>query len=159
VQPSPEITSFTKLVADVKQELNRRDLDPVLESRLYERVRDAGRRTFGDGSWSLRKTATVLGRPHSLVCKRLRLLDLPPEIQDQVTRGALGPEQAYSLLKTSRRRHQEPISTLPPLDTDGEAADPEADDERRRRFYAEGILLGLLHVMPDGTLRLAMCAT
>ncbi len=73
------------------ENIQRRDLTPLEEARAFEQLRTAA-------GLSQAEIAHRVGRDRSSVANALRLLKLPPEIQEMVERGELGASHARTLL-------------------------------------------------------------
>lgn len=75
----------------------RRDLTPIEEARAIQRM-------VSDFGWSQAEIAQRLGVDRSTAANKLRLLQLPEEVQAKVQAGELSERQAIALL---------PVATLP----------------------------------------------
>lgn len=66
----------------------RQDLDPIEQARAIRRLMD-------QSGWSQARVSSELGLSAGAVSKSLRLLELPPEEQEDVSRGNLTAKEAY----------------------------------------------------------------
>lgn len=76
------------------ENLQRQDLNPIEEALAYERLIDEFGLTQED-------VADVIGRSRSAIANTLRLLNLPPEIQESVSRGTISSGHGKCLLSLS----------------------------------------------------------
>lgn len=76
------------------ENLQREDLNPIEEAISYRRLMDE----FG---LTQEEVAKKIGRSRSLIANTIRLLQLPPEVQDYVSRGTLTMGHAKALLALS----------------------------------------------------------
>jgi ParB family chromosome partitioning protein len=82
------------------ENLQREDLNPIEEARAYVRLaKDFGLRQ--------EDIAQRVGRKRATVANSMRLLDLPDEVQDMLTRGGLSTGHAKALLSLKDARQQE----------------------------------------------------
>ena len=75
----------------IHENVHREALTPIEEARAYRRVMDRQ-------SLSQRALSRHTGVPQSQISKKLRLLDLPSALQEAVTAGLIGIEQAGTIL-------------------------------------------------------------
>lgn len=81
------------------ENLQRQDLNPIEAAKAYRRLIDEFRLTQED-------LAQRVGKDRSSVANTLRLLSLPPEVQEAVNGGGLSEGHAKVLLSLSRARDQ-----------------------------------------------------
>jgi ParB family chromosome partitioning protein len=72
------------------ENLLREDLDPIEQARAFRELARSG--------LTQAEIASRVGRGRALVANTIRLLNLPPEIQEQVASGRLSPGHARALL-------------------------------------------------------------
>ena len=80
------------LTLQLVENLMREDLKPIEQARAF-------RSLLTVNGWSITKLAGQMGVSQSAVSQSLRLLDLPPSIQDRVESGDLAPVSAYHIAK------------------------------------------------------------
>lgn len=87
------------LIAALLENLQRRDLNPIEKARAFKNL-------LGRGTWTQEQAAAELGIDRSTLANFIRLLELPEEIQDAVSRGTLSMGHARALLAapSSQRR-------------------------------------------------------
>ena len=73
------------------ENLLREDLNPIEEAEAYEEL-------IGDAGWTHEGIASKVGKSRSHVANTLRLLQLPADIQAEVSSGALSAGHARALL-------------------------------------------------------------
>jgi len=78
------------LILSLIENIQREDLNAVEEAKAYRQIMD---RT-GSGQ---EEVAKMVGKSRSAVANTLRLLGLPPEVQDMISEGALAPGSARAL--------------------------------------------------------------
>jgi ParB family chromosome partitioning protein len=94
-----EIDDRRMLELALVENLQRRDLNPIEKARAFQKLVETTGATQEDVG-----KAVGLSRP--TIANFLRLLDLPPEIQEAVSRGTLSMGHARALLGTSNRALQ-----------------------------------------------------
>ena len=82
-------THDERMLATLVENLQRQDLDPVEEANGFRRLVDAG--------WSQSEVARRVRRSKGHVSKRLRLLMLPDDLQEMVSKGSVTVEHGYVL--------------------------------------------------------------
>lgn len=87
------------------ENVNRADLDPIEEATAYAARRDR----FG---WTVREIAQKVGKADAIVDRRLRLLDLAPEIQGLVKSGDLRLVYAEQMTRLDRARQHIALRAL-----------------------------------------------
>ncbi|MHC4473441.1 MAG: ParB/RepB/Spo0J family partition protein, partial [Planctomycetota bacterium] len=95
-----EVTDDRMLEVALVENLQREDLNPIEKARAYRRfVQDLG--------LTHEEAARRLGKDRSTVTNQLRLLELPDDVQEMVSRGTLSNGHARALLAATgdvRRR-------------------------------------------------------
>jgi ParB family chromosome partitioning protein len=81
------------------ENLQRRDLNPIEKARAFRQLMQIN-------SWTQDQLADAVGMGRPTVANFVRLLDLPPEIQDAVSRGAVSMGHARALLAVGSRARQ-----------------------------------------------------
>jgi len=76
------------------ENLQREDLNPIDEARGYESLMELSGATQAD-------VAARVGRDRSTVANSIRLLDLPPDVQDMLSEGELSAGHGRALLSLS----------------------------------------------------------
>ncbi len=121
---------FLKLA--LVENLQRRDLDPIEEADAYRMLVDAFHLSQED-------VARQVGKARTTVTNALRLLRLPPEVQDWLRSGELTPGQARPLLshtdadqqiQLARRAVQEGL-TARDLESFSRTANPKPSREKK----------------------------
>jgi ParB family chromosome partitioning protein len=95
-----EVTDDRMLEIALVENLQREDLNPIEKARAYRRFVD-------DLDLTHEEAAGRLGMERSSVTNQLRLLELPPDLQEMVSRGTLTMGHARALLSAGddeRRR-------------------------------------------------------
>jgi ParB family chromosome partitioning protein len=96
-----EIDDNTALEIAIIENLQREDLSPLDEAKIYDKmIREHG--------YSIRRLAQKLGKDKGYLENRLRLADAPPEIQELVSVRKDTLSHAYELLKLEdpkKRKH------------------------------------------------------
>jgi ParB family chromosome partitioning protein len=94
----PRIPALVKDVSDDRmleialvENVQRQDLNPIEKARAY-------RRLVGDLELTHEEAARRLGKDRSTVTNQLRLLELPDDVQELVSRGTLSNGHARALL-------------------------------------------------------------
>jgi ParB family chromosome partitioning protein len=88
-----------KLEMAVIENIQREDLNPIEEARAYSRLQDEFKLTQ-------REIAARLGKSRELVANRMRLLNLPSEIQEAISSGKVNESQARLLLSVEEISRQ-----------------------------------------------------
>jgi len=88
-----------KLELAVIENIQREDLNPVEEARAYSRLQDEFKLTQ-------REIAARLGKSREVVANRMRLLNLPSEIQEAIADGKVNESQARLLLSVEEISRQ-----------------------------------------------------
>lgn len=82
------------------ENLQRKDLSPIEEARTYQKILEL------EGSMTQEELAATMGKTQSSVSNKLRLLDLPEEIQDALLKEKISERHARSLLTISDKNDQ-----------------------------------------------------
>ncbi|ACA15923.1 parB-like partition protein [Methylobacterium sp. 4-46] len=86
-----EIDDRTSLEYAILENVQRADLNPIEEAAGYERL-------MSEFGYSQTELAEIMGKSRSHLANTLRLLNLPPSVQEQVVAGALTAGHARALL-------------------------------------------------------------
>jgi ParB family chromosome partitioning protein len=86
------------------ENIQRQDLNPIEQARAYKELIER----FG---LTQEEASSRLGKNRSSIANMLRLLDLPQDIQDAVSRGTLSMGHARALLGLSDRNEQRRLAT------------------------------------------------
>jgi ParB family chromosome partitioning protein len=86
-----EASDHEALQLALVENLQREDLNPIEEANGYRRLQD-------EFHWSQEEMAEKVGKSRPAIANALRLLALPNEVQQEVTRGNLPAGQARALL-------------------------------------------------------------
>jgi ParB family chromosome partitioning protein len=99
----PRIPVIIREVEDKKmlelalvENIQRRDLNPMEKARAF-------RQLMSLNSWTQEQLADSLGMARPTVANFVRLLDLPPEVQEAVSRGTISMGHARALLAVVNR--------------------------------------------------------
>ena len=105
----PAIVRVTDDVSSVEQalveNLHRQDLTPLEEAAAYQQLLE-------DFSMTHEQVATKVGKSRSAITNSLRLLTLPPTIQQYLAEGRLSAGHAKALLGTPDRALQESLARV-----------------------------------------------
>lgn len=77
------------------ENLQREDLNAIEEAKAYGRL-------IAESGWTQEELGGKIGKSQGYIANRLRLLDLPEEVQENISRGILSPSQGRALLKYVR---------------------------------------------------------
>ena len=103
----PAVVRVTDELASVEQalveNLHRQDLTPLEEAAAYQQLLD-------DFSMTHEQVATKVGKSRSAITNSLRLLSLPPTIQQYLADGRLSAGHAKVLLGSPNRTLQETVA-------------------------------------------------
>lgn len=103
----PAVVRVTDELASVEQalveNLHRQDLTPLEEAAAYQQLLD-------DFSMTHEQVATKVGKSRSAITNSLRLLTLPPSIQQYLADGRLSAGHAKVLLGSPNRTLQESVA-------------------------------------------------
>ena len=103
----PAVVRVTDELASVEQalveNLHRQDLTPLEEAAAYQQLLD-------DFSMTHEQVATKVGKSRSAITNSLRLLTLPPSIQQYLADGRLSAGHAKVLLGSPNRSLQESVA-------------------------------------------------
>jgi ParB family chromosome partitioning protein len=86
-----EVTDRQMVELALVENLQREDLNPIDEARAYKRLQD-------EFSLTQEEIAEKVGKDRASVANQIRLLQLPHEIQDYVSRGTLSAGHGRALL-------------------------------------------------------------
>jgi ParB family transcriptional regulator, chromosome partitioning protein len=100
-----DVPDETAITVSLIENIQREDLNPLEEARALERL-------ISEFSMTHQQAADAVGRSRAAVSNMLRLLDLPPEVCDQVETRALEMGHARALLGLSSRRQQVEVAAL-----------------------------------------------
>jgi ParB family chromosome partitioning protein len=110
-----ELADIPAIVRDIPDEaaisvalienIQREDLNPLEEARALERL-------ISEFGMTHQQAAEAVGRSRAAVSNLLRLLDLPPEVCDQLETRALEMGHARALLGLANRRQQVEVGAL-----------------------------------------------
>ncbi len=78
------------------ENVQRRDLNPMEKARSFRQLQQLN-------AWTQDQAAEAVGLSRPTVANFIRLLDLPPEVQEAVSRGTISMGHARALLGTSNR--------------------------------------------------------
>ena len=98
---SDEAAAAMSLIENIQRE----DLNPLEEARALERL-------ISEFSMTHQQAAEAVGRSRAAVSNLLRLLDLAPEVGDQLEARALEMGHARALLGLTTRRQQVEVAAL-----------------------------------------------
>ena len=105
----PAIVRVTDDVSSVEQalveNLHRQDLTPLEEAAAYQQLLE-------DFSMTHEQVAAKVGKSRSAITNSLRLLSLPPTIQQYLAEGRLSAGHAKALLGTPNRALQESLARV-----------------------------------------------
>ena len=103
----PAIVRVTDDVSSVEQalveNLHRQDLTPLEEAAAYQQLLE-------DFSMTHEQVASKVGKSRSAITNSLRLLTLPPTIQQYIAEGRLSAGHAKAILSTPDRALQESLA-------------------------------------------------
>ena len=100
-----DVPDETAITVSLIENIQREDLNPLEEARALERL-------IGEFSMTHQQAAEAVGRSRAAVSNMLRLLDLPPEVCDQLEARALEMGHARALLGLTSRRQQVEVAAL-----------------------------------------------
>jgi ParB family chromosome partitioning protein len=100
-----DVPDETAITVSLIENIQREDLNPLEEARALERL-------ISEFSMTHQQAADAVGRSRAAVSNMLRLLDLPPEVADQVEARALEMGHARALLGLASRRQQVEVAAL-----------------------------------------------
>ncbi len=81
------------------ENIQREDLNPLEEAQAYKRL-------IGEFKITQENLAKRISRERSSIANTLRLLNLPQEIQDDISQGLISPGHARALLSLKGKREQ-----------------------------------------------------
>jgi ParB family transcriptional regulator, chromosome partitioning protein len=99
-----QITPAELLTLQLVENLVREDLKPIEQARAFRALMDAK-------GWSTHDVARELAVDQSGVVRALKLLELPPTVQEQVEQGTLSPATAYEVSKLDDPAEQAFLAT------------------------------------------------
>lgn len=88
-----DLTPDQEIRLALTENLQRQDLDPIEEARAYRLLLDMSK----EGR-TQERLAAELGVSQAHIANRIRLLELPEEIQENISRGIISPSVAKELL-------------------------------------------------------------
>lgn len=91
-----EVDDRRMLVLALVENLQRRDLNPIEKARAFRQLMQIN-------GWTQEELADAVGLGRPTVANFVRLLDLPPEIQEAVSRGTISMGHARALLAVPNR--------------------------------------------------------
>jgi ParB family transcriptional regulator, chromosome partitioning protein len=100
-----DVPDETAISVALIENIQREDLNPLEEARALERL-------ISEFSMTHQQAADAVGRSRAAVSNLLRLLDLAPEVGDQLEARALEMGHARALLGLSTRRQQVEVAAL-----------------------------------------------
>ena len=95
-----DISDRDTLIFAIAENLQRKDLNPIEEA-------DAFKRLIEEFDFSLEDIARFLGKDKTTIVNTLRLLKLPPKIQEALRSGAITRSQARTILGADKKEDQE----------------------------------------------------
>lgn len=87
-----DMSASERLEHQLVENLLREDLRPIEEARAFQNLMTLN-------GWTGNQTAEALNIPASKISRALALLDLPPDVQEQVDAGILAARSAYEVSK------------------------------------------------------------
>jgi ParB family chromosome partitioning protein len=100
-----DVPDETAISVALIENIQREDLNPLEEARALERL-------ISEFSMTHQQAADAVGRSRAAVSNLLRLLDLAPEVCDQLESRALEMGHARALLGLTTRRQQVEVAVL-----------------------------------------------
>jgi ParB family chromosome partitioning protein len=100
-----DVADETAISVALIENIQREDLNPLEEARALERL-------ISEFSMTHQQAAEAVGRSRAAVSNLLRLLDLAPEVGDQLEARALEMGHARALLGLTTRRQQVEVAAL-----------------------------------------------
>jgi ParB family chromosome partitioning protein len=100
-----DVPDETAIAVALIENIQREDLNPLEEARALERL-------ISEFSMTHQQAAEAVGRSRAAVSNLLRLLDLAPEVCDQLEARALEMGHARALLGLTTRRQQVEVAAL-----------------------------------------------
>jgi len=100
-----EVPDETAISVALIENIQREDLNPLEEARALERL-------ISEFSMTHQQAAEAVGRSRAAVSNLLRLLDLAPEVCDQLEARALEMGHGRALLGLTTRRQQVEVAAL-----------------------------------------------
>jgi ParB family chromosome partitioning protein len=100
-----DVPDETAISVALIENIQREDLNPLEEARALERL-------ISEFSMTHQQAAEAVGRSRAAVSNLLRLLDLAPEVGDQLEARALEMGHARALLGLTTRRQQVEVAAL-----------------------------------------------
>lgn len=91
-----------RLEMAIIENLQRTDLNPLEEARAFARLQE-------EFSLSQREIAQRIGKSREAVANRMRLLDLPSNIQEAIYQDKVNESQAMTLLAVRDLKHQQKL--------------------------------------------------
>ncbi len=85
-----ELSDQRALTLSLVENIQREDLNPIEEAEAY-------RRLMGEQEWGQQQLAEAVGKSRSAVANRLRLLELPEEVQEALQEGEISAGHARPL--------------------------------------------------------------
>lgn len=100
-----DVTEQQKLELAIIENIQRHDLNPVEEARSYQKLAD-------DFDLSQEEVAAKLGKSRSAVANKLRILNLPVEIQKALMEGKITEGHAKAILAIENSEKQKALFDL-----------------------------------------------
>jgi ParB family transcriptional regulator, chromosome partitioning protein len=100
-----DVPDATAISVALIENIQREDLNPLEEARALERL-------ISEFGMTHQQAAEAVGRSRAAVSNLLRLLDLAPEVCEQLEAGALEMGHARALLGLTTRRQQVEVAAL-----------------------------------------------
>jgi ParB family chromosome partitioning protein len=89
-----------RMIVSIIENVQREDLNPIEEAAAYRRLMDLA-------GLSQDEAAAKVGKNRSTVANALRLLKLPPEMQESVKAGGVSPGHARAILSLDSPKNQD----------------------------------------------------
>lgn len=134
-----DLTEQQILEVMLLENLQREDLNAIEEAKAYGRL-------IQESGWTQEELGGKIGKSQGYIANRLRLMELPAEAQENISRGILSPSQGRALLKYTRwpkilayvtRRALEEDMTVQEIESGPSSWQLERDlKEETRRLYA-----------------------
>jgi ParB family transcriptional regulator, chromosome partitioning protein len=100
-----EVNELEKLELAIIENIQRHDLNPIEEGRAYQKLAD-------EHQMSQEEIATKMGKSRSLVANKMRLLNLPIEVQKGLIDGKITEGHAKTILSLDNPEKQRALYEL-----------------------------------------------